>query len=105
MYGLFTACNINAVTKSGTNEFHGGVFYDYTDDSLTGDELEGDQINIGAFEEKRYGFSIGGPIIKDRLFFFAAYEKLEGVNVFDRGPADSSAARPILGVTQAQLDR
>ncbi len=105
MYGGFTACNINAVTKSGTNEFHGSVFYDYTDDSLTGDTLEGDSINLGNFEEKRYGFSLGGPILQDRLFFFVAYEKLEGVNIFDRGPADSSAGRPILGVSQAQLDR
>lgn len=105
MYGNFTACNINAVTKSGTNEFHGGVFYDFTDDSLSGDSLEGDDIPLGTFDEKRYGFSIGGPIVQDKLFFFVAYEKLEGANVFDRGPADSSAARPILGVTQAQLDR
>ncbi len=106
MYGGFTACNINAVTKSGTNEFHGSVFYDFTDDSLTGDTLEGDSINLGKFEEKRYGFSVGGPIIQDRLFFFAAYEKLEGVNIFDRGAADDpNAGRPVLGVTQAQLDR
>ena len=89
MYGGFTACNINAVTKSGTNEFHGGVFYDYTDDSLTGDNLEGDSIDLGTFEEKRYGFTFGGPILEDRLFFFAAYEKLEGANIFDRGAADS----------------
>ena len=104
-YGGFTACNINAVTKSGTNEFHGSVFYDYTDDSLTGDELEGDSIDLGTFEEKRYGLTFGGPIIKDKLFFFAAYEKLEGANIFARGPADSSAAVPVLGVSQAQLDR
>src|SRR5690606_2986710 len=104
-YGGFTACNINAVTKSGTNEFHGSVFYDYTDDSLTGDKLEGDDIDLGSFEEKRYGLTFGGPIIQDRLFFFVAYEKLEGVNIFPRGPADSSAAVPVLGVSQAQLDR
>jgi outer membrane receptor for ferrienterochelin and colicin len=104
-YGGFTACNINAVTKSGTNEFHGSVFYDYTDDSLTGDELEGDKLNLGTFEEKRYGLTFGGPIIKDRLFFFAAYEKLEGANIFQRGSADSSTAVPVFGVSQAQLDR
>jgi len=105
MYGGFTACNINAVTKSGSNEFHGSVFYDYTDDSMTGDQLEGDQIDNGSFDEKRYGLSFGGPIIQDKLFFFAAYEKLDGSNLFTRGPADASAAVPVLGVTQAQLDR
>lgn len=103
-YGGFTACNINAVTKSGDNEFHGGVFFDYTDDSLRGDELEGDKITVGEFDEKRYGFNVGGPIIADTLFFFTAYEKLEGVSLFDRGPADSNAAVPVLGFSQAQYD-
>lgn len=105
MYGGFTACNINAVTKSGTNEFHGSVFYDYTDDSLSGDKLEGDKIDLGTFDETRYGLSFGGPILQDKLFFFVAYEKLEGSNIFDRGPGDASVGTPVLGVTQAQLDR
>ena len=105
MYGGFTACNINAVTKSGGNRFRGSVFYDYTDESWSGDSLEGDAIDLGSFEEKRYGAAFGGPILQDRLFFFVAYEKLEGVNVFDRGPADISAGDNVLGVTQAQLDR
>ncbi|HZW59672.1 MAG TPA: TonB-dependent receptor, partial [Woeseiaceae bacterium] len=105
MYGGFTACNINAVTKSGTNEFHGSAFYDFYDDSLTGDKLEGDAIDTGNFDQKRYGVTFGGPIIQDKLFFFVGYEKLEGVNIFDRGPADASVGTPVLGVTQAQLDR
>ncbi|MEX2122857.1 MAG: TonB-dependent receptor [Woeseia sp.] len=105
MYGGFTACNINAVTKSGTNEFHGSVFYDYTDDSLIGDTLEGDAIDLGTFDETRYGVTFGGPLLQDRLFFFVAYEKLDGSNIFDRGPADASSGTPVLGVTQAQLDR
>ncbi len=104
-YGGFTACNINAVTKSGENEFHGSVFYDYTDDSLSGDQLEGDDLTLGSFEEKRYGLSFSGPIMQDKLFFFAAYEKLEGANIFGRGSADSSSAVPVLGASQAQLDR
>ncbi len=103
-YGGFTACNINAVTKSGTNEFHGSVFYDFTSDSLTGDKLEGDSIDLGSFDEDRYGITFGGPIIKDNLFFFVAYEKLEGANVFDRGPAGSGRGREIAGVSQADFD-
>ena len=104
-YGGFTACNINAVTKSGSNEFSGKVFYDYTDDSLQGDELEGTPLDLGSFTEERYGVSLGGPIIQDKLFFFGAYEKLEGVDIFARGPAGSNSAVPVAGVTQAQLDR
>lgn len=103
-YGGFTACNINGVTKSGENEFFGSVFFDYTSDSLQGDELEGDSINLGDFDEKRYGVTIGGPILRDRLFFFAAYEKLEGSEIFDRGPAGSGRGREVAGVSQAQLD-
>ena len=102
-YGGFTACNINAVTKSGGNEFFGSVFYDYTDDSLRGDKLEGDDVQIGDFDEKRYGITLGGPIIKDKLFFFAAYEELDGANLFDRGPIGSGAVNEVL-VSQAELD-
>ncbi|MFK8017636.1 MAG: carboxypeptidase regulatory-like domain-containing protein [Gammaproteobacteria bacterium] len=103
-YGGFTACNINAVSKSGTNEFHGSVFWDYTDDSLRADSLNGDSINVPEFDEQRYGVSLGGPIIKDKLWFFASYEKLAGVDTFDRGAEDSNAARQVIGVTQANID-
>ncbi len=102
-YGGFTACNINAVTKSGSNEFFGGFFYDFTSDSLSGDSLEGSDITLGDYDEKRRGVSLGGPIIKDRLFFFAAYEDLEGANLFSRGPQGSGAINEI-EVTQAELD-
>ncbi|WP_049722323.1 TonB-dependent receptor [Gilvimarinus polysaccharolyticus] len=102
-YGGFSACNINAVTKSGTNEFHGSVFFDYTDDAMGGDSLEGDSIDIAPFDEQRYGISVGGPIIQDTLFFFAAYEKLDGVNTFDRGTADANVATPVEGVSAQQI--
>jgi outer membrane receptor for ferrienterochelin and colicin len=102
-YGGFSACNINAVTKSGTNEFHGYLFGDYTNDGLRADSLEGDDITTGEYDEYRYGFGVGGPIIKDKLFFFAAYEKLEGVNLFDRGPLGSGAVNEV-NITQAEVD-
>ncbi|MBT0585919.1 TonB-dependent receptor [Alteromonas oceanisediminis] len=103
-YGGFTACNINAVTKSGGNEFKGSAFYDYTSDSFRGDSLEGQELELGEFSEKRYGFNVGGKLIEDKLFFFVAYEKLDGASLFDRGAADSNAAVPVQGVSQAQLD-
>lgn len=103
-YGNFTACNINAVTKSGSNDFFGSVFFDYTSDALSGDSLEGDSFDNGDYTEERYGFNVGGSLIEDKLFFFAAYEKFEGVDTFSRGPADSTAGTQVGGVTQAQLD-
>ncbi len=102
-YGGFSACNINAVTKSGTNEFHGYLFGDYTNDGLRADSLEGDDITTGEYDETRYGFGVGGPIIKDKLFFFAAYEKLDGVNLFDRGAIGSGAVNEV-NITQAEVD-
>ncbi|MBQ4833715.1 TonB-dependent receptor [Pseudoalteromonas sp. MMG010] len=82
-YGGFTSCNINAVTKTGGNEIHGGVFYDYTNDSMVGDSVEGNDYDAGDFSEKRYGFNVGLPLIKDKLFLFTSYEKVEGVVQYD----------------------
>jgi hypothetical protein len=103
-YGGFTGCNINAVTKSGGNDWFGSAFYDYTNDSMQGDKLEGDDIDNGDYSQNRYGVTLGGPIIKDKLFFFLAYEKFEGVQQFNRGAADSGAGDTVDGVTVAQLN-
>ena len=103
-YGGFSACNINAVTKSGGNEFSGSAFYDYTDNDLRADKLEGDSIDTGDYDQKRYGVTFGGPIIRDKLFFFLAYEHWDGANLFDRGPIGSGAVNEV-NLSQADLDR
>jgi len=70
----FTGASVNAVTKSGTNEFHGSVFGYYRNQDLAG------KVNLGGttltpnLNQDQYGLSIGGPILKDKLFFFANYE-------------------------------
>jgi hypothetical protein len=100
----FSGGQINAVTKSGGNSFSGTAFYEYTDQDLRGDSIEG--VRAGAaFEEKTYGATLGGPIIRDRLFFFGSYEKFEGKLGFDDGPADSGASIVIPRITTAAVER
>ncbi|MEL7022968.1 MAG: TonB-dependent receptor [Pseudomonadota bacterium] len=103
IYGGFSACNINAVTKSGSNELFGSVFVDFTGDSFQGDSLEGDNIQVTDFDETRYGFELGGALIQDKLFFYGAYEFYDGVDFNDRGAIGSGAVNEVL-VTQAELD-
>lgn len=91
-YGGFTSCNINAVTKSGGNEIHGGMFFDYTNDSMKGDKIEGEDVDNGNYTEKRYGFNVGLPLIEDKLFLYTSYEKLEGVQQFNYDPLGSSVS-------------
>jgi len=71
-----TGAVINAVTKSGTNEFHGTAYYTYRDKDMVRKNLNGVEFN-GFNEETTYGATFGGPIVKDKLFFFANYEKYE----------------------------
>lgn len=69
--------NINAVTKSGTNEFHGSIYGNYRDGDWFGKHPITNQDFTEFTEEKTYGATVGGPIIKDKLFFFANYEKYQ----------------------------
>lgn len=75
----FTGANISAVTKSGTNEFHGTAYGFYRDQSFLGKHVGENDISstINASKSKTYGFSLGGPIIKNKLFFFVNAEKEE----------------------------
>lgn len=70
----FTGANINAITKSGTNEFSGTVYYNFQDNDLISDNPSE---FLGFTQQKTYGFTLGGPILQDNLFFFVSYEKFE----------------------------
>ena len=74
----FAGAAVNAVSKSGTNEFHGSAYVLYTADDWQGRDVAG--TNVGkrpvSFLERTQGMTFGGPIIRDRLFFFANYEKV-----------------------------
>ena len=67
-----TGAYLNAVIKSGTNQFHGSLYYERTDQDWR-DKNPVTQLKE-VFKERTYGITVGGPILKDKLFFFLAYE-------------------------------
>ena len=70
----FTGASINAVTKSGTNNLKGTVFGFFRNKDLTGGTVDGEEIFKGDLEQLQAGFSLGGPIVKNKVFFFANLE-------------------------------
>ncbi|MEO6388532.1 MAG: TonB-dependent receptor, partial [Croceibacterium sp.] len=105
-YGNFTGCAINVVTKSGSNTFHGGAFFEYSDAGMRADHYtdNGKVQTVAPIEpDKRWGASLGGPIIKDHLFLFGAYEHQEAGQSQDDGPAGAGFANQVAAVTAAQF--
>jgi carboxypeptidase family protein len=88
--GNFGGLLINAVTKTGTNQFH-GTAYGYT----RNENLTRSQPYLAEFKQQQYGFSLGGPIFKDRLFFFVnpEWQKLDtpATGSFLGSPSDAVA--------------
>src|ERR1700722_3338771 len=74
-YGRTSGGVVNALTKSGTNSYHGDV-YEYLRNSALDARNFFDPVQIPAFRRNQFGAALGGPILKDRTFFFADYEGL-----------------------------
>jgi len=77
-YGRMAGAQVNAVTKSGSNSFHGNAFYGYNGTSLNANDWFANaagQPRAHAVNNMFYA-SVGGPIVKNKLFFFADYEGL-----------------------------
>lgn len=70
----FTGASINAVTKSGTNNFYANGFFQTRTDQFVGDKVNTFNLTKQNFESQVYGLSLGGPIVKDKLFLFVNAE-------------------------------
>ncbi len=97
--GGFAGASINAVTRRGTNEFEGSAYFLYRNQSLAGStpgkDIE-DRTKLDDFTAKTYGMRVGGPIIKNKLFFFlnAEFQRDETPQPFNFADyqGDASAA-------------
>jgi hypothetical protein len=103
-YSGFTGASINAVTKSGTNEFHGSAYYIFSGDHLAGLQMQGPDARtlvqsgvkvVPKLERTTKGLTFGGPLWKDHVFFFLNWEK------FNRIGAPNAAGMP--GISSTDL--
>ncbi len=70
----FVGAGVNTVTKSGTNTFAGTLYYNGRNQDLVGTSAGALAFNPGTFNFHQFGAALGGPIMKNKLFFFASYE-------------------------------
>ena len=101
----YTGANINAVTKSGTNEFKGSAYFVFRNDKMAGDRYDNTKDTYSApepFRETTKGVTVGGPLIKDKLFFFANKERLESTRTAPSfGPLGSNKTN--VGISDAAI--
>ncbi|MCA1615649.1 MAG: TonB-dependent receptor, partial [Acidobacteria bacterium] len=125
-YGRAAGGVINTVTKSGGNDFHGQLFYYLRDNKFGVRNPRGFNPQTGAAlkpvdKRHQFGGAVGGPIVRDKAFFFFSYEQQKrnfpGIAQFDNGnflntintttsgtTFNSSLFNPRVGVSQAQID-
>jgi len=103
----YTGANINAVTKSGTNEFKGSIYQVYRDQKLVGQTFNraaATYADFPKFEETTKGITLGGAILKDKLFYFVSFEDSESTLGFS-APEFSPIGGPFrnVGITQSAI--
>jgi hypothetical protein len=98
----FTGASVDAVTRSGTNEITGTVYSVFGNSDWTG-KRDGNRF-AGFEDESTMGFTIGAPIIRDRLFVFANYERFNRSSATPTfGPEGSNAGQIVNGISTADI--
>ena len=103
--GGFVGGLINAVTKSGTNQFHGSVFGYMQNENFVGSDTNGVSVPVADYQQQQYGFTFGGPIIRDRLHFFVTSDFRHDNRPFATSiQLGANGDTTGVGITQARFD-
>jgi len=92
--GNFTGAGVSAVTRSGTNELQGSAYYFFRNQSLAGSKVNGTSIPVPSFNYNNFGFRLGGPLIKNKLFLFVNAEFENRTDPFYTNIVRPSASTP-----------
>ncbi len=89
-YGNFTGGGVNAITRSGTNNIEGSIYYFFRNQNTVGKDPVS-RVKTATFADKQYGFRIGAPIIKNKLFVFVSGElgRKTAPTIFNAGETGS----------------
>ena len=103
-YGGFLGGNVNVVTKSGGNDFHGSTQVNFSHDALTGERSDNDRLKSD-FMEVSYGGTLSGPILRDKLHFFLSFDGLNARTPVTVGLQGSGKPNEVKAVTEDDVDR
>src|SRR5262245_8518322 len=105
-YGRTAGGVVNVITKSGTNQVRGSVFYFQRLEGLTGDTSDGKSLTD--FHREQFGGTVGGPIVRDKAFFFGAFEgireHLQRANLSEAIGTPCSVSNPTLAANEALIN-
>ena len=95
-YGRNAGANVNVVTRSGANDFHGSVFEYFRNDALNANEFFRNKAGQpkGVLKQNQFGGTFGGPIKKDKLLFFFSYQGMRQINGVGGGGVSSFFSPP-----------
>src|SRR5574341_2550307 len=106
--GNFVGAGVNTVTRSGTNELSGSVYYQFRNEVLVGDSAKSAFVDAGTFKFNLFGVSLSGPIVRNKLFFFGNFET-EGLTQPGTTFRANTGTEPIQGsvtrVLKSDLDQ
>lgn len=96
-FGRSVGANVNVVTKSGTNEVHGNLFEFFRNDALNASDFFVNRVgqHKPVLKQNQFGGTLGGPLRKDKLFFFGSYQRTRQVNGVGSNSLRSSVLPPL----------
>lgn len=103
----FTGAGVNTVTKSGSNKFAGTVYAFYRNDALSGNKIDGQKLSVPALNSFQGGFSLGGAIKKNKLFYFVNFEseqRTDGASAYVARNAENAGEVTTSRVLQTDLE-